>query len=95
MADEPTDYTDTPVSIGELRTERSANARDWTPRELLISLLREIDSGQIEPTDLVVGYSWELKENPGTTVHGWRASSQNITTTLGILAHTTNKVCNP
>ena len=49
-------YADYPVSVNELRSSRSGSASDWSPRELLISLLREIDAGRLKPDDLVVIY---------------------------------------
>ncbi len=39
------DFRNAPVTIGELRSDRSGKGNDWTPREMLVSLLREIDNG--------------------------------------------------
>ena len=47
------DYAEYPVSINQLRCARSGNAADWTPRDILIHLLREIDSGRLNPESLV------------------------------------------
>lgn len=49
-------YADYPRSVNELRTLRSGNAADWSPREILIAMLREIDAGRLEPESLVVVY---------------------------------------
>lgn len=53
----PTDsFTDYPQSLNELRCARSGNAADWTPREALIQMLRDIDSGTIRPDALIVSF---------------------------------------
>ena len=46
-----------PYSLAEKRAEMNREARDWTPRDLLICLLREIDNGRVKPTDVVLCYS--------------------------------------
>ena len=48
------DYKDHPHSVSELRSEKTNDAADWTPRDVLIAALRDIDSGNQEPTCLVV-----------------------------------------
>lgn len=48
-----TDYSDHPVSISEARANREEDSRLWTPRDALISILRDIDSGAINPDALV------------------------------------------
>jgi len=47
------DYKDHPVSITEARANREENSALWTPRDALISMLRDIDSGIINPDALV------------------------------------------
>ena len=49
-----TDYKDHPPSVTELRSEKTNDAADWTPRDALITALRDIDSGRQEPTCLVI-----------------------------------------
>ena len=48
------DYTDHPPSVSEIRCEKTNDAADWTPRDVLIAALRDIDEGKQEPTCLVV-----------------------------------------
>jgi hypothetical protein len=48
------DYSKEPKTITELRSERSGLASDWTVRDCLVSLLRDIDSGEISPEYCVV-----------------------------------------
>lgn len=47
-------YADYPRSVNELRSARSGSAADWSPREILIQLLREIDAGRLHPEAMVV-----------------------------------------
>lgn len=39
------DFSDAPQSITEIRGNRQKDSRIWTARDALVSLLREIDSG--------------------------------------------------
>lgn len=50
------DFKDHPTTIGELRSEKSTRGRDWSPRDVLISLLRDIDAGKFDVDALVVCY---------------------------------------
>ena len=51
----PESFADHPSTIGELRSDRSGSAHDWTPRDALVAALREIDSGRWCPDVLIVG----------------------------------------
>jgi hypothetical protein len=48
------DFKDYPPTIGELRSDKSHAAKDWSPRDALVSLLREIDGGSIKPTAIFI-----------------------------------------
>lgn len=50
----PENFADHPKTIGQLRADRSGHAKDLTVREMLIELLRDIDSGEIETPDFAV-----------------------------------------
>lgn len=52
----PDDFKDEPLSIGEIRAAKSADASNWSPREALVSLLRNIDRGEVSPDVLVISY---------------------------------------
>lgn len=56
MADET--FSDAPFSFGEMRAE-SGDARSWTPRDLLVHLLRKIDRGEFDPKIMSVVYKLE------------------------------------
>lgn len=44
----PHDYKNV-HTIGELRSDRTDDPRDWSPRDLLVTVLRMIDAGEINP----------------------------------------------
>jgi hypothetical protein len=52
-----TDFSDHPVSLSEIKAERDLDGKAWTPRDVLLKLLRDIDSGKCNPDLLVVSYS--------------------------------------
>lgn len=77
------DFSKAPVSITELRSSKTQRAADWTPRDALIHMLRQIDEGKVELNDLVlVGRG---KESGEPTVF-WSAATANSYETLGLLA---------
>jgi len=55
-------FADVPVSLNEIRAERSENSAEWTPRDMLIALLRDIDNGTRNVTDAVVTFSTDNGE---------------------------------
>lgn len=55
-------FSDYPQSLNEVRSRRSGNAADWTPRDALIQMLRDIDSGLIQPDALVVSFREKLDQ---------------------------------
>lgn len=72
-----------PRSIGEIKSDRSHNGADWTPREALIDLLREIDAGRITPDALVICF--RTKAEPGKTTTGFRSAAPDIHIATGLL----------
>lgn len=65
MQDE-TDFSKSPVSIGELRADKERQAGLWTPRECLIACLRDLDAGKISPSMLFIGFKQPMG---GSTYH--------------------------
>lgn len=51
-------FAGVPDSIGELRAGKTGRPDAWTPREVLYRLLRQIDDGDISPSQLVVVWTW-------------------------------------
>lgn len=56
-------YADAPKSIGELRADKEGDMSKWTPRDVLVSLLRDIDSGVVDPFELVVCFRYKRDGN--------------------------------
>lgn len=48
------DFKDYPKTINEIKSDQSNKAADWTARDLLIYLLREIDSGNLHAENIIV-----------------------------------------
>lgn len=82
-------YEDTPVSIGEVRADKTRSAADWTPREALVELLRRIDSGEYPDMDTLILCWRTVKKTASKALEinsFYSASSPDIHTTLGVLA---------
>lgn len=54
MADDTDNYANYPLSLADVRSDRSRNSMDWTPRDALIDLLRDIDSGKFDPKSMLI-----------------------------------------
>lgn len=54
-------FVNYPPSVNELRSARSGDAADWSPREALIQMLRDIDAGVIKPDALIVSFRERLE----------------------------------
>lgn len=83
MADEQ-NFANMPVSLAEVRSDRSQSARDWSPRDALIAALRDLDSGKIKPEAMVIVYREE-----GSDAHSkcarFYAASPDPHITLGMM----------
>lgn len=64
-----TDFSDHPESVAERRAAIARDCKLWTPRDALISVLRDIDSGAIDPDTLVVAY--RTRQADGSSSHGY------------------------
>lgn len=78
------DFSDIPVSLAEVRADREYSARAWTARDVLVSMLRDIDSGAIRVDACCVAFSVvdEQGEHERT---GFRASYRDVPFMLGVL----------
>lgn len=82
------DFADAPPTITELRACRSESAKDWTPRDALVALLRDIDAGKFEDIGpLVVIYS---RKKDGLRRVGYSVASDSSLATLGLVARFTH-----
>lgn len=77
-------FADHPVSLGEHRANVSEDGRLWTPRDMLIALLREIDRGELAEIDglvITIGYRHE----DGLRSVGYRSQGLNRDEMIGVL----------
>ena len=76
-------YADHPKSVAEIKSDRSQDCADWTPRDALIDLLRDIDSGKRTPEHLVLCWSERSAETFSTH---YSASAKSGLHALGLLS---------
>jgi hypothetical protein len=50
------DFADHPLTIGELQRQKTPSCDIGKPRDILIEMLRDIDSGKANPTAMVICY---------------------------------------
>lgn len=50
----PENFANHPKSIGEIRAGKTDKGKDWTPRDVLIDTLRQIDEGTIDVRYIVL-----------------------------------------
>ena len=86
MSEEARNFKDHPKSVGELKSDKTTNAKDWEPRDALISLLRDIDDGTREVDGLIVIYRIPNKEDPNNPFVGTSYAKVNKIDSLGLLA---------
>lgn len=78
-------FSDTPKTIGEVRSDKTGTAHDWLPRDLLISTLRDIDKNNLEIEAAI--FIWIEK---GEISPRFRISSKSPTITYGMLQYVIN-----
>lgn len=85
-------FSEYPMTVGELKADKSQRADSWTPRDLLINLLRFIDKGS-PVKEMVVAFQVEI-ENGGRQT-SYAVSAPDVVTTLGMLERAKHKINNP
>jgi hypothetical protein len=55
-------YSQYPKSVGEARSDKTNNSKDWSPRDLLLYTLRELDAGNTKPIKMAL-VSIEIDES--------------------------------
>jgi hypothetical protein len=76
------DFSNAPVSITEARAARSEDGSLWTARDVLVSLLRDIDGGKISVDALFVAYQ-TCTEGESKSV-GYRQAGMDAMATVGV-----------
>lgn len=79
----PQNFATYPKSLSAVRAEKSEAACDWTPKDVLIELLRQIDKGEINPDSLIIVFR-DTKEN-GDRETGLSYCGKDNYGTLGML----------
>jgi hypothetical protein len=87
-------FRDYPLSVAEIKSDKSHNAVDWTPRDALIACLRDIDNGDLQPTALVICVQ-EPGSEPGAKGSKFFAACPDPHTTLGLLEAVKFKLLGP
>lgn len=77
------DFKDHPASVSEIKGDKEQNAARWKPRDALIAVLRDLDSGKINPDALVISFREQTED--GFTSTRFATASPDIHTALGLL----------
>ena len=84
MADLPDNFKDYPVSLQEAKAHNASRSDEWTPRDMLIAALRDIDAGKLDPKEAFLIMA--TGDTPDDFTHTWRASSgSNIHVGVGLI----------
>ena len=75
------DFSNYPESLNEVRANADESAEEWTPRDVLVSILRDIDSGMAVDKLIVVYTRPEEEHEP---VY-YRVSAKALSSCLGML----------
>lgn len=81
----PTDFSKHPLSITELRAERTGNADSWTVRDALIKLLREIDDGGEAAQASMIVIAIGARAGNGAAARGIIAGTNNHFEAIGLM----------
>lgn len=82
-------YAEYPVSVGERRAETTGKAKDWSPRDALIAVLRDLDAGK--KIDAVVVTYREIADDGAHNTH-FTMASPDCLTGLGLLARVSHMI---
>lgn len=83
-------FAEYPISIAESKALSKRDARHWTPREALISVLRDIDSGKVSPTLMVIHWKTGKEDNSYTT--GYAVAGGIKHEILGVMAEAVHEI---
>lgn len=83
------DFANHPKSLAEVRSEKDEDCTLWTPRDVLISLLREIDSGELKTDAMIVSYREVVDKEKKIYKTRFSQSAPDNHIGLGLLSRTT------
>lgn len=84
-------FANHPQSISEVRAHKANDAALATPRDALISVLRDLDAGKIAADAMVICWRGPVKD--GAVDTGWEGASPDVITTIGLLYRAANLIC--
>lgn len=78
------DFTNYPKSLNEIKSDKTGSARDWTPREAIVAMLRRIDSGELTDVETAVVIV-RCKTDDGLGKTSYSSASPSFHDSLGAL----------
>ena len=79
------DHTNQPVSLNEVKAHKANNPGLWQPREMLLSILRRLDAGEIAPDHVMVLFAHDTEN--GNVCGFSQAGTYTPFTQIGMLQH--------
>ncbi len=77
-------FANHPLSITEAKAAKDEKSQTWTPRDCLISLLREIDEGRTDPKILVIAYAMTTRDDEGGAQSAFKMATPAAHKELGV-----------
>lgn len=78
-------YENYPTSLNARRAQNSNDGSHWTPRDILIQTLREIDAGDIAPNTMVIAWSSPINDKQDASRPGFRIAAKTLIDAVGVL----------
>lgn len=79
-------FKEVPISVAERRAAKEANASLWSPRDVLLQALRELDTGEIKPEALIIVWREQHLTNKAQTFTCYSTAAPDMHVVLGMLA---------
>ena len=93
MSELPDNFAGYPPSIAETRANAAQSSALWSPRDALLSLLREIDEGKAKVDVLVIAFARIDEEGLSRT--SYRAASPNALMSYGVMTRAMQMMGDP
>lgn len=79
---ETENFANYPQSITEVRADRESDMRVWSPRDIAVAFLRDIDSGKTNPDAAII--IWRDVDENGETSTSHAKACPDIHTAVGL-----------
>jgi hypothetical protein len=83
-------FANHPKSISEIKAQKEGDGAMWSPRDALIEMLREIDSGNLDVKSMIIAYETAPDEGRSYTCFSSACPSPLIA--LGLLVRAAHRV---